>query len=109
MLNNGVALATSPKWMRKINRITAGSRVLLYANAAGILALGIATPERRDGTLNGEPMRYIRLRDFKSLKSPIGPREAKQVGEKNFVFRHTVASISSEAGEKLWNAAIART
>lgn len=108
MLDHGVALATSPKWMRKINRISAGSRVLLYGNGVGILAVGIATPERRDAVLDGEPMRFVRLRDFKKLKRPIPPGEAKQVGGKNFVFRHTVAEITGAEAEKLWTEAVAR-
>ena len=108
MLNHGVALATSPKWMRKINRITAGSRVLLYGNGIGIRAVGIATPDRRDALLDGEPMRFVRLRDFKKLKKPIAPSEAKQVGGKNFVFRHTVAEITSAEAEKLWAESLAR-
>lgn len=108
MLEHGVALATSPKWMRKINRISAGSRVFLYGNGAGILALGIATPERRDDILDGTPMRFVRLRDFKKLNHPIPPREVKQVGGKGFVFRHTVAEFSSAEGEKVWSAALAR-
>ena len=109
MLNNSVALATSPEWMRKINLITAGSRVLLYGNTTGILAVGIATAERRDGVLDGSPMRFVRLREFKNLKTAISPREAKRVGGKNFVFRHTVASIGGEEGDKLWKEAMTRT
>ena len=108
MLQHGVALATSPKWMRKINRISAGSRVLLYGNGTGILAVGIATPERRDALLNGGPMRFVRLRDFKKLKKPIAPSEAKQVGGKNFVFRHTVAEITGTEAEKLWAESLSR-
>lgn len=109
MLDHGVALATSEKWMRKINRIAAGSRVLLYGNGTGILAVGIATPERRDAILDGTPMRFVRLRDFKKLKRTIPPSEAKRVGGKNFVFRHTVAEIAGTEGEKLWTEALARS
>lgn len=108
MLTHGVALATADKWMRKINRITAGSRVLLYGNGVGILALGIATPERRDGDLNGTSMRFVKLRDFKKLQHPIPPSEIKQVGGKDFVFRHTVLELSGAEGEKVWDAAIGR-
>jgi hypothetical protein len=107
MLDHGVALATSPKWMRKINRISAGSRVLLYGNGVGILAVGIATPERRDAVLDGEPMRFVRLRDFKKLKRPI-LRRGETGGGKNFVFRHTVAEITGAEAEKLWTEAVAR-
>jgi hypothetical protein len=109
MLDDGVALATSPKWMRKINRISAGSRVLLYGNGAGILAIGLATPDRRDSDLDGEPMRFVRLRDFKKLKRPIPASEARKVGEKGIVFRHTVAELGGEEGEKIWAEALARS
>lgn len=108
MLENGVALATSPKWMRMINRISVGSRVMLYGNTTGILAVGVATPERRDADLSGTPMRFVRLRDFKILKTPIPPSEAKKVGGKNFVFRHTVAEITGAEAEKLWSESLAR-
>jgi hypothetical protein len=95
--------------MRKINRITAGSRVLLYGNGVGIIAFGIATPERRDGELDETPMRYVKLRDFKKLQQRMTPSEIKIVGGKDFVFRHTVFEISGEEGEKVWNAAVGRS
>jgi len=108
MLDHGVALATEPKWMRKINRITANSRVLLYGNGIGILALGIATPERRDGVLGSTPMRFVKLREFKKLKTVMAPSEIKKAGAKDYVFRHTVLELSGAEGEKVWNAAVAR-
>ena len=108
MLTNGVALATVEKWMRKINRITAGSRVMLYGNGVGILAVGIATPDRRDGALNGSPMRFVKLRDFKRLKHAMSPAEIKKAGGKDFVFRHTVLELSGTEGDKVWDAAVAR-
>jgi hypothetical protein len=106
MLTHEVALATEESWMRKINRISSGSRVLLYGNSAGILALGIATPDRRDNKLNGTPMRLVKLRDFKKLKSPMPPREIKRIGGKGFVFRQTVRELSGAEAEKLWAAAL---
>lgn len=109
MLEHAVALATEPKWMQKINRITANSRVLLYGNGTGVLALGIATPERRDGRLGAAPMRYVKLRDFKKLKSPMTPAMIKQAGGKDYVFRHTVLELSGAEGEKVWSAALTRT
>ena len=109
MLDHGVALATSTEWMIKINRISAGSRVLLYENVEGILAVGIATTERRDTSLEGTPMRFVRLREFKKLKRPITPAEAKQVGNYNFVFRNTVAEFAGVEAEKLWTESLART
>ncbi len=109
MLEQAVTLATEPKWMQKINRITANSRVLLYGNGAGILALGVATPERRDGRLGSSLMRYVRLRDFKTLKTHMPPAAIKQAGGKDYVFRHTVLELSGAEGEKVWNAALAQT
>jgi hypothetical protein len=106
MMAHGVALAKVERWMRKINRIVAGSRVLLYGNQSGILAAGVATPERRDGELDGIPMRYVKLRDFKRLASPIHAREIKEIGGKDFVFRHTVLEITGEHGERVWQAAM---
>ena len=108
MLTNGVALALIDKWMRKINRISAGSRVLLFGNKVGILAIGIATPERRDGVLNDTPMRYVKLRDFKQLQPPLSLNEIRKIGGKGFGFRHTVRELSGAAGEKVWNAAMSR-
>lgn len=108
MLSHGVALATVDKWMRKINRITAGSRVLLYGNRTGILAIGIATPDRQDGNLNGSPMRFVRLRDFKKLKQPLPAKEIKEAREKEVVFRHTVLELSGADADKIWEAAKAR-
>ena len=108
MLENSVALATAPEWMRKINRISVGSRVLLYGNGVGILAAGIATPERRDAKLGDTPMRFVRLRDFKKLSKTIPPSEAKKVSGKNFVFRHTVMEIAGAEAEKLWAESLAR-
>ena len=108
MLTHGVALATVDKWMRKINRISSGSRVLLYGNGAGILAVGIATPERRDSELDGMPMRFVKLRDFKKLQHPMSPSEIRKVGGKDFVFRHTVVELSGAEGEKVWSAAMGR-
>jgi len=109
MLTHGVALAKVANWMRKINRISAGSRVLLYGNSVGVIAIGIATPERRDGELDDTPMRYVKLRDFKRLQHPMPPGEIKHVGGKDFVFRHTVLDISGDEGEKVWNAAVGRS
>jgi hypothetical protein len=109
MLEHGVALALLQKWMPKINRITAGSRVLLYGNAAGVLALGIATPERKDDTLKGDPMRFVKLRDFKKLIEPMPPAAIRRVGGRTFGFRGTVRELSSAVGEKVWNEALHRT
>ena len=86
MLDHGVALALLEDWMRKINRITAGSRVLLYGNEVGIVALGVATPERKDGILDGDPMRFVKLGDFKKLIKPMAPSEVRRVGGQGFVF-----------------------
>ena len=108
MLQHGVALATVQKWMQKINRITAGSKVLIYGNRDGVIALGIATPERRDGDLAGTPMRYVRLRDFKRLPKPLSPAEIKKVGGKDYSFRHTVMALYGDEGEKVWEHALKR-
>ena len=108
MLQHGVALATAQRWMQKINRITAGSKVLIYGNRDGILALGIATPERRDGDLAGTPMRYVRLRDFKQLPKPLSPAEIKKIGGKDYSFRHTVMELYGDEGEKVWQHALQR-
>jgi hypothetical protein len=109
MLVHGVALATEPKWMVKINRITANSRVVLYANGVGIVALGVATPERRDDTFHGSPMRFVKLRDFRRLKTPLSSTEIKKAGGKDYVFRPTVLELSGSEGEKVWAAAVQRT
>lgn len=106
MLQHGVALATAQKWMQKINRITAGSRVLLYGNGVGILAIGVATPHRQDSNLNGEPMRYVKLRDFKQLAAPLPPSKIKKVAGKDYVFRHTVLELGGEEGERVWAEAL---
>jgi hypothetical protein len=43
MLKHECALATGEPWLFKTNRVLTGSRVLLYANREGIIAVGVAT------------------------------------------------------------------
>src|SRR6266478_1580480 len=48
MLKHECALATAEPWLFKINRVLTGSRVLLYANRVGVIAVGVATAEKRN-------------------------------------------------------------
>ncbi len=64
MLEKDCAFANGDKWPPKINHIGTGSKVLLYANGAGIIAIGIATAEKRNITWDGGPGRFVKLREF---------------------------------------------
>lgn len=64
MLKHECALATAEPWLFTINRVLTGSRVLLYANRTGIIAVGgrdsgeAEHPARRRGRPHCAPSRF---------------------------------------------------
>lgn len=102
MLKHECALATAEPWLFKINRVLTGSRVLLYANRAGIIAVGIATAEKRNIDLNGEAGRIVRLRDFRKLKSPFPAVSIRAIAGENYPLLQTLRKLPEDIGEKLW-------
>lgn len=109
MLKHECALATAEPWLFKINRVLTGSRVLLYANRTGVIAIGVATAEKRNIELNGEPGRIVRLRDFRRLKSPFSAASISAIAGKNYPLLQTLRKLPEDIGEKLWSKCTALT
>lgn len=109
MLTYECALATAEPWLFKINGIPTGSRVLLYANRTGIIAMGVATAEKRNIELNGEAGRLVRLRDFRRLKSPFPAASIRAIAGENYPLLQTLRRLPGDIGEKLWSKCAALT
>jgi hypothetical protein len=109
MLKNECALALCDPWIFKINRILTGARVLLYANREGIVALGEATAEKRNIEMDGDPGRFVRLREFKKLKAPFPAPSIRKLAGKNYPLLQTLIKLPNETGEKIWAACLAQT
>lgn len=104
MLEKQCALVTADPWIWKIHNIPTGSQVLLYANQVGVVAMGIATSERRMETLNGEIAHYVRLRDFTKLRTALTTQEIYKAAEKRYRFQ-SVMELRGDAGQNVWDAA----
>jgi hypothetical protein len=102
MLKHECALATAEPWLFKINRVLTGSRVLLYANRTGIIAVGVATAEKRNIELEKERGRIVRLRDFRKLKSPFPAAAIRAIAGQNYPLLQTLRKLSDAIGEKIW-------
>jgi hypothetical protein len=109
MLKHECALATAEPWLFKINRVLTGSRVLLYANRVGIIAIGIATAEKRTIGINGGAGRIVRLRDFRKLKSPFPASSIRAIAGKNYPLLQTLRKLPEDIGEELWSKCVAVT
>ena len=110
MLDHSCALARVEPWTLKINRILTGSRVLLYANREGIIALGVATAEKRNIIESeGYPGRIVTLRDFKKLSRPFSSNSIRKVAGKNYPLLQTLIKLPNETGEQIWAACLAQT
>jgi hypothetical protein len=109
MLKHECALATAEPWLFSINRVLTGSRVLLYANRAGIIAVGVATAEKRNIELTGESGRIVRLRDFRNLKSPFPATSIRAIAGKNYPLLQTLRRLPEDIGDKLWSKCVALT
>ncbi|MFN2498083.1 MAG: hypothetical protein ABR557_03250 [Pyrinomonadaceae bacterium] len=109
MLTHECALATGEPWLFKINRVLTGSRVLLYANRAGIIAVGIATAEKRNIDLEGEPGRIVRLRDFRKLKVPLPAASIRAIAGENYPLLQTLRKLPDEIGGEIWEKCLALT
>jgi hypothetical protein len=78
MLEKECASANGNK-CAQINRIRTGSKVLLYANKVGIIAVGIATPEKRNIPWGDDDSgRFVILREFRKLKPPFSVASIKK-------------------------------
>jgi hypothetical protein len=109
MLQHKCALTTGDDWVPMINRILSGSKVLLYANKEGIKAIGIATAEKRNDVMHGEPARPVKLRDFQVLSKPVNASEIRTIaGVKNYPLLQTLRRLPDEFGQKLWQTSINR-
>jgi hypothetical protein len=109
MLKHECALATAEPWLFKINRVLTGSRVLLYANRTGVIAIGVATAEKRNIELNGEAGRIVRLRDFRRLKAPFSATSIRAIAGENYPLLQTLRRLPEETGEKIWSKCTALT
>ena len=101
MLKHECALATAEPWLFKINRVLTGSRVLLYANRIGIIAIGIATAEKRNIELDGGSGRIVRLRDFRKLKASLPAASIRAIAGDNYPLLQTLRKLPDDIGEKL--------
>ncbi len=107
MLDKDCAFANGDKWAPKINHIGTGSKVLLYANGAGIIAIGIATAERRNITWDDGPGRFVKLREFRKLKSAFTAGSIRKIaGNKNYPLLQTLITLPEQIGEKIWKECI---
>jgi hypothetical protein len=107
MLEKQCALVTDEPWIWKIFNIPTGSRVMLYANQIGIIAVGTATGERRMEDLKGELAHYVRLREFQRLREPLTVQEISKVADKKYRYQ-SVMELHGDAGPKVWDAACAK-
>ena len=108
MLEKQCALVTADPWIWKIYNIPTGSQILLYANQIGVVAMGVATGERRMEMLNGEIAHYVRLRNFMQLHTSLTTQEIYRAAEKKYRFQ-SVMELRGDAGTKVWDAACAKT
>lgn len=107
MLAKECALVTSEPWIQKIFNIPTNSKVMLYANRVGVIAVGIATGVRRMEELNGEEAHYVRLRDFRLLRQPVTTQEIVSVAKKQYRYQ-AVMELHGDAGPTVWEAACAK-
>jgi hypothetical protein len=107
MLEKECALATGDKWAPKINRIGTGSKVLLYANKVGIIAVGIATAEKRNIPWADGPGRHVKLREFRMLKPPFTAASIRIIAGKNYQLWQTLIKLPEQIGEDIWNKCVA--
>jgi hypothetical protein len=105
MIKHAAGMASSDPWMWKINRISTGARVMLYANKVGITCIGIATAEKRSGMIGTSPMRFVKLREFKKLREPLTTKEIYRIGGWNFPVLQTLRQLPENVGDELWQAA----
>jgi len=107
MMEKECALVTNEPWIWKIFNIPTGSKVMLYANRIGVIALGIATGERRMEDLAGAKAHYVRLREFRRLRSPLTTKEITSTTGKKYRYQ-SVMELRGDAGPKVWDVACAK-
>ncbi len=109
MLEKDCAFANGDKWAPKINHIGTGSKVLLYANRIGIIAVGIATAEKHNITWDDGPGRFVKLREFRKLKAPFKAASIRKIAGENYPLLQTLITLPEQAGEQIWKDCIDRT
>jgi len=108
MLKNQKAAAYSDPWKRNIERLQKNDKVFLYRSGEGIVALGIASGNLEKKAPLDDPdypegEYFMKLHNFKILKTPMRPSEIRRITGVNYVFMRTLFSIDGESGGKLWN------
>ena len=109
MLEKECAFANGDKWAPRINHIETGSKVLLYANKIGIIAVGIGTAEKHNIPWDNGPGRFVKLREFRKLKSPLTAASIRKIAGKKFPLLQTLITLPEQAGEKIWKDCIDQT
>jgi len=106
MVTNGVAAAFNHPWKEKIEKITEGSVVFLYANGVGIVGAGVAPRDVQKVEYQGVPENAYRkkLNDYRRVK-PLSAREInreiKKVGGGNLIFLSTLTEVPAVYGRKI--------
>ena len=80
---------------------------MIYANKISVIAVDVATGERRMVDLNGETAHYVRLRDFRRLQRALSPAEIQTIAGKKYRYQ-SVMEMHGDAGPKVWSAAVQR-
>jgi len=103
MLAEHKASAYYPGWREKIKKLQKGDTVFLYKNGSGIIAYGTASGKLETKDCDGQKdyEYYMKLDEFKQLKTPLAPSDMKIIACQGFTFRQTMYSISEECREKL--------
>ncbi|MDI9504799.1 MAG: hypothetical protein GX246_02050 [Clostridiales bacterium] len=103
MLREHKAAAYYPGWREKIEKLQKGDTVFLYKSGAGIIAYGVATGKLEmqdcDGHRNYEY--FMKLDNFKELKTPFPASEMKAVANQGFPFRQAMFSVSEDIRDLL--------
>jgi len=107
MLKHECALTTGEPWIYRIFSISAGARVMLYANRVGVIATGVATPARwidNPKEFEGDKAHNLKLREFRRLKQPLSVQEVFRAAGKTYRVS-SVYELHGEAGNRVWDAA----
>lgn len=94
--------AVSSALSKQLDRVAIGTRVLLYSNGKGVIAGGMATPQRSLTKFHENRIQYVQLSNFFELREPIRASEIKIRFGVPFP-RHAVTPVSGETAERLWN------
>jgi hypothetical protein len=106
MLSEQKVAAYYPTWREKITRLQKGDTVFLFKNGEGIVAYGNAdgNVQKKDCDGHKDYEFFMKLNDFKKLKSPISANEMTTVAKHGFPWPQTLYSISEETKNRLLEA-----